>query len=66
MRGVLQIEMGRQRRKIVGIVVHVVTVAGLGGSPVAGPVMGDDAIAVLKEKTASGCPSHRPTGASRG
>jgi hypothetical protein len=48
--GVLQIEMCRQRGQVVGVVVHVVAVAGLGGSPVAAPVMGDDAIAVLDEE----------------
>ena len=54
--GVLQIELGRQRRKVVGIVVHVVAVAGLGGSSMAAPVMGDDAIAVLEEKQQLGVP----------
>src|SRR5215216_132336 len=47
---VLQVEMRRQRRKVVGIVVHVVAVACLGGSSMAAPVMGDDAIAVLEEE----------------
>src|SRR5207244_5983549 len=42
--------MYRQRREVVGIVVHVVAVAGLGGSPVATPVMGEHAIAVLEEE----------------
>src|SRR4030081_422225 len=42
--------MCRQRRQVVGIVVHVMAVAGLGGSPVAAPVMGDHAIAVLEEE----------------
>jgi hypothetical protein len=41
--GVLQVEMRRDRRKIVGVVVHVVAVAGLGGSSMAAPVMGDEA-----------------------
>ena len=45
--GVLEIEMGRQRSEVVGVVVHVVTVAGLGGASVPTPVMGDDAIALL-------------------
>ena len=44
--GVREIEMRRQRREVVGIVVHIVAVAGLGGSPMAAPVVGDDAIAV--------------------
>jgi hypothetical protein len=37
-------------------VVHVVTVAGLGGPSVAAPVMGDDAIAVLEEEQHLGVP----------
>src|SRR5512133_3256070 len=53
---VLEIEMRRQCRKIVGVVVHVVAVAGLGGSPMAAPVMGDDAIAVLEEEQHLGVP----------
>ena len=54
------------RREVVGVVVHVVAVAGLGGAAVAAPVVGDDAVAVLPGRTASGCPSRRPTAASRG
>jgi hypothetical protein len=45
-----EIQMCCQRREIVGVVVHVVAVAGLSGSPVAAPVMGDDAIAVGEEE----------------
>jgi len=48
--GVLEIEVRSQRRKVVGVVVHVVAVAGLGGSAVAAPVVGDDAVAVLEEE----------------
>ena len=48
--GVLQIEMRRHRREVVGIVIHVVAVAGLGGSAMAAAVMGDDAIAVIEEE----------------
>ena len=48
--------MRRQRRKIVGVVVHVVAVAGLSGPPMAAPVMGDDTIAVLEEKQHLGVP----------
>ena len=48
--GVLQIEMRRQRRKVVRIVIHVVAVAGLAGAAVAAAVMGDDAIAVIEEE----------------
>ena len=45
--GALQIEMGSQRGQVVGVVIHVVTVAGLRGASVPAPVMGDDAVAVL-------------------
>jgi hypothetical protein len=45
--GFLQIETSSQRSQIVGVVVHVVTVAGLRGASVPTPVMGDDAVALL-------------------
>ena len=45
--GALEIEVGGQRRQVVGVVVHVVTVAGLRGASVPAPVVGDDAVAVL-------------------
>src|ERR1700678_720080 len=48
--GVLQIEMRGQGRQVVGIVIHVVAVAGLGGAAMATAVMGDDAIAVVEEE----------------
>src|ERR1700676_3418981 len=48
--GVLQIEMHRQRRKVVGIMIHVMAVAGLAGPAVAAAVMGDDSIAVTEEE----------------
>ena len=54
--GVLEIEMRGQRGQVVGVVVHVVTVAGLGGASVAAPVMGDDAVAVLQEEQHLGVP----------
>src|ERR1700722_20283030 len=54
--GVREIEMRRQRREVVGIVVHVVAVAGLGGSPVAPPVVSDDAIDVKDEEHNLGVP----------
>jgi len=44
---VLEIEMGGQRSQVIGVVVHVVTVAGLRGASVPTPVMGDDAVALL-------------------
>src|SRR6266852_5837579 len=48
--------MRRHGRKVVGIVIHVVTVARLGRPAVASPVMGDDAIAVLEEEQHLGVP----------
>ena len=45
MHRILQIEMRGQRRQVVGIVIHVMAIAGLGGAAMAAPVMGDDAIA---------------------
>jgi hypothetical protein len=48
--GALQIEMRRQGREVIGIVIHVMAVAGLTGAAVAAAVMGDDAIAVIEEE----------------
>src|SRR5205823_10836124 len=39
-----------QSRKVVGIVIHVMAVARLGGPAVASSVMGDDAIALFEEE----------------
>src|SRR3954463_12671377 len=50
MHRILQVEMRGQRRKIVGIVVHVVPVAGLRGPAVAAAVMRDDAVAPSDEE----------------
>ena len=47
---VLEIEVRRHRREVVGVVVHVVAAGGLGRPPVTAPVVGDDAIAVLEEE----------------
>jgi len=52
----VQIKMRRQRGEVVGVVVHVVAVAGLGGPPVAAPVVGDDAVAVQEEEHHLGVP----------
>ena len=54
--GVVEVEMGGQRSQVVGVVVHVVTVAGLRGASVPAPVMGDDAVAVLEEEQHLGVP----------
>ena len=56
MDGILEIEMGGQRGQVVGVVVHVVTVAGLRRASVPTPVMGDDAVAVLEEEQHLGVP----------
>src|SRR6266480_3313739 len=50
MHGVLQIKMLSQSRKVVGIVIHVMAIARLGGPAMTSPVMGDDAIAVFEEE----------------
>src|SRR5438309_8994893 len=48
--GVLQVEMRGQRRQVIGIVIHVVTLANLSGPATASAVMRYDAIAVLEEE----------------
>src|SRR6202045_4797965 len=50
MNGVLQVEMRGQRRQVIGIVIHVVTVAHLSGPAMASAVMRYDAITVLEEE----------------
>src|SRR5579862_1103929 len=47
---ILEIEMRGYRCKVVGIVIHVMAVAGLRGPAVAAAVMGDDAIAPIEEE----------------
>src|SRR5438874_3348492 len=42
--------MRRQSRQVVGVMIHVMAPAGLGGAAVTSSVMGDDAIAVLEEE----------------
>ena len=48
--------MSGQRCQVVGIVIHVVTVAHLGGAPMTAAVMGYDAIAMIEEKQHLGVP----------
>src|SRR6266851_4120450 len=50
MHGILQAETRGKRRKIVSVMIHVVTVARLRGPAVAAAVMGDHAIAVTQKK----------------
>jgi len=56
MDGVPEIEMGSHGSQVVGVVIHVVTVAGLRGASVPAPVVGDDAVAVLQEEQHLGVP----------
>jgi hypothetical protein len=56
MDGVRQIQIRCQRCEVVGIVVHVMAVAGLARPSVAAPVMGDDPIAVLEKEQHLGVP----------
>src|SRR6266404_1989191 len=50
MHGILQVEMRGEHRKIVSIMIHVVTVARLRGPAVAAAVMGYDAISMTQEE----------------
>src|SRR5262249_59949578 len=50
MDGVLQVQVRRERREVVGVVIHIVSAAGLARASVTSPVMGNDAIAVVDEK----------------
>ena len=56
MTGVLQVEMLEQRRQIVGVGIHVVTVPRLAGAAMAPAVMRDDAISVMAEEEHLGVP----------
>src|SRR5712692_1563780 len=42
--------MRGERLEVIGVVIHIVSVAGLARSPVTSPIMGDDAIAMIQEK----------------
>ncbi len=48
--GVLEVQMLRQDREIVRIVIHIVTGGGLGRAPVAATVMGDNAKAAIQKE----------------
>src|SRR5580698_2595098 len=50
MDGVFQVEMSCKGGQIIGVMVHIVSVGGLGGATVTTAVMGDHAIAVLQEE----------------
>jgi len=47
---VVQIEMFKQRRQIVGVGVHLITVPGLRGAAVPAPIVRDHAITLLPEE----------------
>ena len=44
--GIVEIKVVGQGAEVIGVVVHVMAVAGLGGAPVTAAVVGDDPIAV--------------------
>jgi hypothetical protein len=54
--GVFQIKMRTQSRSVIGVMVHVMTVVGLGGPSVAASVMGYGAVAVIEEEQHLGIP----------
>ena len=54
--GVMEIEVLSHRSQVVGLMVHVVTIAGLRGAAVPAPVMGNDTLAVLQEEQHLGVP----------
>jgi hypothetical protein len=48
--GVLQNEVLREGGEVIGVMVHVVAIAGLSRAPVSAPVVGDDPVAMLQEE----------------
>src|SRR5690349_18697628 len=46
----LEIEMCGQRRQVVSVMIHIMSAAGLGGAPVAAPVVGDHPEALADEE----------------
>src|ERR1700733_9527046 len=46
----LEIKMRGKRCQVVGVMIHVMTAVGLGGTPVSAPIVGDDAKAMLEEE----------------
>ena len=47
---VLDVEMRGHRREVIGIMIHVMAVAGLAGPSMAAAVMGNDAKTVIEEE----------------
>jgi hypothetical protein len=66
MDGVFQVEMLRKCGEIVGVMIHVVAIAGLRGTTMAAKIVGDHAIALAQKETATGHPNHRPITAIHG
>ena len=61
---IMQVEMRCQRSQVVGIMVHVVAIAGLRRAAVSTPVVRDHPVAVLQEEQHLGVPvigRERPT-----
>src|SRR5882724_8306727 len=50
MHRVLEVEMGGQRRQVIGVVVHVMAVSGLGGKAMSASIVGDYAKPVVKKE----------------
>jgi hypothetical protein len=48
--GVLQVEMGGQRRQVIGVMIHVVTVSHLSGPAMTAAIMSNNAKAFLEEE----------------
>ena len=48
--GVVEVEVGGQSSQIIGVVVHVMTVAGLRRAPVPTPVKSNHAVAMTQEE----------------
>jgi hypothetical protein len=54
--GLVEVEVGDDGRQVVGVVVHVVAVAGLGRAAVAAPVGRHDPVALTQEEQQLGVP----------
>jgi hypothetical protein len=50
MHGTLEVEMFGQPRQVIGVMIHIMAAAGLGGAPMAAPVVGDHAEALAEEE----------------
>src|ERR1700678_3994037 len=50
MHGTPEVQVRGQRRQVIGIVIHIVTVGGLARASMAASVMGDDPKAVIQEE----------------